>query len=325
MQQSENILELLPALSSKKAWPWTEESQQLSKQKSDGSEWPGITIVTPSYNQGRFIEETIRSVLLQNYPNLEYIIIDGGSNDNTFDIIKKYDQWITYWISEPDKGQSDAINKGFQKSTGIYGNWINSDDLLEKDALWTLAQNIDINEDRVVFLGDYKEIDYDGVLKRISRSDVRKLEELVDLKGHWRNGKSNQIGQQATFFPIKLFKDVGMLNVHNHYSMDYELWGRLLIAGATFYPVHKTIGAFRVYSGQKISDRHKTTKSLINTASKLITSCPDWGEVKKSYYRRLLLMFSVKYYYGYIRSIIGIRRRIKYLVQKIGIKSDYQV
>jgi len=319
------MLELLPLYSLKKGWPWTEESQQVSIKKSDGSEWPGITIVTPSFNQGRFIEETIRSVLLQNYPNLEYIIIDGGSNDNTLEILKKYDAWITYWISEPDKGQSDAINKGFQKATGIYGNWINSDDLLEKDALWTLAQKIDINEERVVFLGDYKEIDYNGELKRVSRSDIRTLEELVDIECHWRNGKSNQIGQQATFFPVKIFKDVGMLNTHNHYSMDYELWGRFLIAGATFCPVHETLGAFRVYAGQKISDRHKTTKSLINTASRLINSCTDWRQVKKNYHKRLLLMFSIKYYYGYVRSIIGIRRRIKYLVQKTGIKSDYQV
>ena len=112
------MLELLPLNSIRKGWPWSEESSFLSKLKSDGSEWPRITIVTPSYNQGRFIEETIRSVLLQNYPNLEYIIIDGGSNDNTLEIIKKYEPWITYWISEPDKGQSDAINKGFQKATG---------------------------------------------------------------------------------------------------------------------------------------------------------------------------------------------------------------
>jgi len=313
------MLEQLPLHSSETGWPWTEESQSLPVKKSDGSEWPRITIVTPSYNQGQFIEETIRSIILQNYPNLEYIIIDGGSTDNTIDTIDKYKAWISYWVSEPDKGQSDAINKGFQVATGKYGNWINSDDLLDKDALWTLASELDKQNRPVVYLGDYKEIDINGKLKRISRSYIRELEELVDIGGHWRNGKSNQIGQQATFFPVSLFREVGMLNPNNHYSMDYELWGRFLIAGAYFCPVHNTLGSFRVYDGQKISNRHKTTKSLIDTAYTLISDCPYWVRSKKKYHRGLILKYSVKYYYGYIRSIIGIRRRLKYLFRGIGV------
>ena len=90
--------------------------------------YPKISIVTPSFNQGKYIEQTIQSVLTQNYPNLEYIIIDGGSTDKTVDIIKKYEQQLSYWVTEPDKGQTDAINKGFAKCTGEIFNWINSDD-----------------------------------------------------------------------------------------------------------------------------------------------------------------------------------------------------
>lgn len=108
-------------------WPWTEESQPLPERMLDNSEWPRISIVTPSYNYGHFIEETIRSVLLQGYPNLEYIIIDGGSTDNTVEIIKKYEKYITYWVSEPDEGQTDAINKGFQQCTGKIFAWLNAD------------------------------------------------------------------------------------------------------------------------------------------------------------------------------------------------------
>ncbi|MFB2921983.1 MULTISPECIES: glycosyltransferase family 2 protein [Aerosakkonema] len=108
-------------------WPWTEESQPLPQQMPDGSEWPRISIVTPSYNYGHFIEETIRSVLLQGYPNLEYIIIDGGSTDHTVEIIKKYEKYVTYWVSEPDEGQTDAINKGFQLCTGQIFAWLNAD------------------------------------------------------------------------------------------------------------------------------------------------------------------------------------------------------
>lgn len=122
-------LDKIPAApTNKTGWPWTEESPQLPETMLDGSSWPRVSIVTPSYNQGRFIEETIRSVLLQGYPNLEYIIIDGGSTDNSVEVIQKYAQWLAYWVSEPDRGQAEAINKGFSHSTGQFLGWINSDD-----------------------------------------------------------------------------------------------------------------------------------------------------------------------------------------------------
>ena len=104
------------------------------------SELPRISIVTPSYNQGRFIEETIQSVLGQGYPNVEYIIIDGGSTDNTVEIIRKYAKHLTYWVSEPDRGQSHAINKGLARCTGDLFGWINSDDVLMPGALEVVAE-----------------------------------------------------------------------------------------------------------------------------------------------------------------------------------------
>src|SRR4051812_42913167 len=101
--------------------------------------FPKISIVTPSFNQGQYIEQTILSIINQGYPNLEYIIIDGGSTDNTFDIIKKYEKHITYWVSEADDGQSNALNKGLAKCTGDIFNWINSDDYLEQGTLFLIA------------------------------------------------------------------------------------------------------------------------------------------------------------------------------------------
>lgn len=137
---SPNLKNLPIPSASKVGWPWTEQGEPLPEKMPDGSEWPCISIVTPSYNQGQFLEETIRSVLLQGYPKLEYIIIDGGSTDNSVEIIKKYEQWITYWVSEKDKGQSDAINRGINRSTGIWFNWLNSDDILMPNSLYTLAE-----------------------------------------------------------------------------------------------------------------------------------------------------------------------------------------
>jgi len=121
-------------------WPWTEETPPLPPIMLDGKPWPKISIVTPSYNQGQFIEETIRSILLQNYPNLEYIIIDGASTDNSVDIIKKYERWITYWVTEKDRGQAQAINKGIYRASGDIFNWINSDDLLLPKVLRLVAE-----------------------------------------------------------------------------------------------------------------------------------------------------------------------------------------
>jgi len=113
--------------------------------------YPKISIITPSFNQGKYLEETIFSVLGQNYPNLEYIIIDGGSTDNSVDIIKKYENQLTYWISEPDNGQSHAINKGFMKATGGILAWLNSDDMYLPGVLDYVAKTINIEEPGIYF------------------------------------------------------------------------------------------------------------------------------------------------------------------------------
>ncbi len=138
----------------KTGWPWTEETPQLSDTMPDGLPWPKISIVTPSFNQGQFIEETIRSVLLQGYPNLEYIIIDGGSTDEAVDIIKKYERWLTYWVSETDRGQSHAINKGFNISKGEITAWINSDDFYLHGAFGKISRFFSENTDVDMVFGD---------------------------------------------------------------------------------------------------------------------------------------------------------------------------
>src|SRR5688500_17087320 len=107
-------------------WPWTSEAAQLPARMSNGQPWPRITIVTPSYQQGRFLEETIRSVLPQGYPNLEYLVIDGGSSDESVEVIKRYEPWLSYWASEKDRGQTHAIAKGLERATGEIFQWINS-------------------------------------------------------------------------------------------------------------------------------------------------------------------------------------------------------
>lgn len=207
----------------KTGWPWTEESPQLPDTMPDGSPWPKISIVTPSLNQGQFIEETIRSVLLQGYPNLEYIIVDGGSTDGTIEIIKKYEKWLTYWVSEPDDGQSHAINKGLRKSTGDIAAWLNSDDVYCENIFSVVSINMwDGRTTRNnVFYGNCLIIDRES--NCISIIYGRKAIH-VDILKFWK-GKFS-IPQPALFLSGNLFRDT-LLDENLHYVMDWELLVRI--------------------------------------------------------------------------------------------------
>lgn len=131
----------LPSPSTNKAgWPWTEGSTKVTAGDVEASSLPTISLVTPTYNRAEFLEGTIRSVLLQGYPNLEYMVMDAGSTDGSQEIIKKYAPWLHHWESEPDRGPPHAINKGLDRATGDWFNWLNSDDYLLPNALRTLAK-----------------------------------------------------------------------------------------------------------------------------------------------------------------------------------------
>jgi glycosyltransferase involved in cell wall biosynthesis len=181
---------------------------------------PKISIVTPSFNQGQYIEQTILSIIGQDYPNLEYIIIDGGSTDNTVEIIKKYADRITYWVSEPDKGQSDAINKGLAKCTGEIFNWINSDDYLEPGALLTIAEAFN-NPNTDIVCG------YTSIFEGNVEKEIMKLRTTI-----YNNVEATlvqqRINQPAMFYRLSILKNLGGINTNLHYVMDLELWFRYL-------------------------------------------------------------------------------------------------
>ena len=170
-------------------------------------------MITPSFNQGEFIEETIRSVLLQGYPDLEYLVLDGGSTDNSVEIIKKYSTWLTYWVSEPDSGQSDAINRGLKRASGDFCTWINSDDMLCKNALIDHASQVGFDTD-TVYVGISLYIDHAGKILSSHRGRVHSLEDLVRIGRVWRSG--GQIVQPEVLFPRQLALAVGGVNPDNH-------------------------------------------------------------------------------------------------------------
>lgn len=228
---------------SKSGWPWTQESEPLPPTLPDGSPWPKISIVTPSFNQAQYLEETIRSVLLQGYPNLEYIIIDGGSTDGSVEIIKKYEPWLTYWVSEPDKGQSNAINKGVKRSTGDILYWLNSDDICLPDAFRFVAESFQSNPEVKIVIGQAYVIDQNGHLLGDLKSYFKSWEEAVTNPG-------NSVRQVSSFFSRNLFDKLGFIDESLNIAMDTDL---LLRFTKYYFPliVEKYLAAFRTHSGSK--------------------------------------------------------------------------
>lgn len=273
-------------------WPWTEESHTLPATMPDGSEWPRVTVVTPSYNQEGFIEETLRSVLLQGYPNLEYLVLDGGSTDGSVAVIEKYAPWIDYWVSEPDGGQSAAINRGIRIGSGEFACWINSDDLLCHDALFEHANRVGFDP-KVVYLGHCALIGADSSLLFVRSSRIHNLEDLLRVRDVWRQGQN--ITQAEVLFPRQLFMDTGGLDVSNHYSMDYELWGRFFLAGAEFRNTRVPFGMFRQQPDQKTRDRIETTNSMVDSALKLLNKASDIPAETREALRADLLAYREDY------------------------------
>jgi glycosyltransferase involved in cell wall biosynthesis len=228
------LKDLPPPPQGKTGWPWTEQGKPLPDTTPDGQPWPKISIVTPTYNQGRFIEECIRSVLLQGYPDLEYIIIDGGSKDKTIDIIKKYEPWLTYWESEPDRGQSHAINKGLEKSTGRLFNWHNSDDVLAPDSLSTMASAI-IKYPHAGYVHGYRIlIDDKSVIQPGDEpAEGDKVSFLPEPAVAVSNLKSGY--QPGCLMDRQLAVEVGMVDENLHYIMDIDILLRIALVRRPIY------------------------------------------------------------------------------------------
>ena len=182
---------------------------------------PRITIITPSYNQGQYIEQTIRSVLEQGYPNLEYIIIDGGSTDQTVDIIRKYEKHISYWVSEPDQGQAHAINKGLAKATGEVFNWLNSDDYYQPGALREVGERFAENKKLQVLCGyTHCYFDETGKTSHTYQMGIKPTVAQTCL--------NIEMNQPGTFYRTPEIKVLGGVNQSLRYVFDNELWMRFL-------------------------------------------------------------------------------------------------
>lgn len=228
----------------KTGWPWTEETPPAPPTMPDGLAWPRVSIITPSFNQRPFLEATIRSILLQGYPGLEYFIIDGGSTDGCLEIIRKYEPWLTYWVSEPDRGQSHAINKGFARCTGELLNWINSDDRLMPGALFAVAAEMARHPSAPAYAGIGKIVDLQGNLPFLAEPKGLRRMDLAS----WAE---NCIMQPACFFRKEALERFGGgVNEDLYLCFDVDLWMRLSQAG-DFVSVGQILAEITEHPGAK--------------------------------------------------------------------------
>lgn len=243
---------------------------------------PVVSIITPSFNQADYLEVTIKSVLEQSYPHIEYIVMDGGSTDGSVDVIKKYEGRIASWVSEPDKGQTDAINKGFAKAKGDILAWINSDDTYANSNAVADAVNFLIaNPEVAMVYADCNFIDEQGrvIGKFASRqTDYAKL----------RTGYVH-IPQQTMFFRAKFWKELGPLDPSFYFAMDYDLWVRIAKHASIKYLPGKTWANFRI---------HASSKTNVNDER-------GWKEMLRVHYRDGGSIFSPIVAKFYLRKLIG--------------------
>lgn len=189
---------------------------------------PLVSIVTPSYNQAAFLEQTMLSVLNQDYPNIEYLVADGGSTDGSVEIIKKYAKKLTWWVSEKDKGQADGINKGLAQAKGELIAWVNSDDYYQPGAVSAAVAALQANPEAGFVFGDVQVVDKDSrILNNLQYGDWH-LEDLMTF---------HIIGQPAVFMRRSVLEKAGYLDLDYHFMLDHQLWLRLgLQAGMKYVP-----------------------------------------------------------------------------------------
>ena len=235
---------------------------------------PTISLVTPSLNQGTFIEKTILSVLSQEYPHLEYIVMDGGSSDNTPRVLERYSDRIR-WVSEPDHGQTNAINKGLQMTQGSIVGWLNADDALLPGSLWKIAEAFTNQPDVLWATGKCHIVDAEGIEIRKTITKYKNL--LLSASSFPLLVMTNYISQPSTFWRRDVLDEAGFLDEGLHYIMDYEYWLRLYsrypllfipdyLAAFTVHPASKTtsMGHRDVYVREEkdVIRRHTRSRAL---------------------------------------------------------------
>jgi len=221
-------------------------------------ELPTVTIVTPSYNQAEFLEEAILSVLNQDYPKIEYLIIDGGSTDGSVEIIRRYGDRLAFWVREPDRGQSHAINKGFQRANGEILSWLNSDDVYCPGAVRAAVDFLELHTDVALMYGGADMIGLDGGM--LGPIPVEDFDAPVCIARH-----RYIIPQPAAFFRREAIERIGLLDERLNYCLDWDYWMRMALAGLKVSRVPQTLARCRLHPDAK------TVRELIGPHEEMVT------------------------------------------------------
>jgi glycosyltransferase involved in cell wall biosynthesis len=245
------------------------------------TELPLVSIITPSFNQAQYLEAAIQSVLGQDYPRIEYIIVDGGSTDGSVDVIQKHEGRLAWWVSEQDKGQTDAINKGFNRAGGDILAWLNSDDTYNPGAVSAAVKFLVENPEVAMVYADCDFINERGDMIgkfNSAQTDYRRL----------REGYVH-IPQQTMFFRAKYWKELGPLDPSFYFAMDYDLWTRIAARAPIKYLAGQTWANFRIHTSGKT------------------TSADDrcWPEMLRVHYRDGGSFFSILVAKYFLRKLIG--------------------
>jgi len=292
--------------------PLFDENIILKKDQS----YPKISIVTPSYNQAQFLEKTILSILNQDYPNLEYIIIDGGSTDGSIEVIKKYNQYLAYWVSEKDDGQADAINKGFKIATGDFIAWQNSDDIYLPGAFFKVVERFKKYPDSDIVFGNMYLIDKNDEIIEDVRFFPFNLEHLIYYK--WN------ITSQSTFWKRELLGKEGYLKNYK-VLFDLDWFIRLGLKKRKFSFIRSFFGGYRIHSESKFSlinteERKPILFKLLKENGIKVNKNMDWS--KQYRLKKIKAIFRMFFFYI-------IQGDIKYIfkkaVRRLKVKYEYSL
>ncbi len=291
--------DLPPPPAARAGWPWQSGAAAVISKPADG--WPRLTVVTPSYNQAPYLERTIRSVLLQGYPNLEYIVIDGGSTDGSVEIIRKYERWITFWVSEPDHGQAGAINKGLKRASGDWLAWQNSDDIFYPGAFAAVVMRSLGRPDADLIIGNINLID----------EDDRVLTDLRFVRPTFKAllAEGMVLTNQAAFWRRSVHQRIGWLNEEMVCAFDYDWFLRVLEQRSADH-VDRVLGGFRIHRQAKsamITARCREEREQVVHGRQL----PGW-QVRLLQARRFALMLAGGHFFYLARALMrrafGIRK-----------------
>jgi hypothetical protein len=277
--KSPTLAELPPPPPGRTGWPWTEASPAPPTRERP---WPSLTVVVPSYQQGEFLEETLRSVLLQSHPNLELLVMDGGSTDQSVDVIRKYERFLAGWVSERDGGQSAAINKGWRRARGDLLTWLNSDDVLCAGWAAEAARALDDDSDLDLVYCDVQMTDRDSRPLWVFEGRDPSVERLLLL---WQA----PFAQQGFLMKRRILERCGYLDESLHFTMDAEYWLRIMLAGAKLRHLRGTLAASRLHAAAKTATaRNVLLENMLKVSDTFCrTAAPDMMALAQKVRRRM--------------------------------------